>query len=148
MKTARTWMAGALLLLFAGMAQALEFRSVGAMPAVLVDAPTERARKIGIAPRGMPVEIVITYGEWIKVRDASGELSWLPAKSLETKRNVIVTVATTRVHAAANEGSPLAFSAERHVLLERVEAPASGWVRVRHADGQSGYAKVTEVWGE
>ncbi|WP_370653357.1 SH3 domain-containing protein [Lacisediminimonas sp.] len=148
MKTGRTWLPGAMLLLLAGLAQAAEFRSVGAAPAVLVDAPSERARKLAIAPRGMPVEVVITYGEWIKVRDASGELSWLPAKSLEPRRNLVVTAAMARVQAAADEGSPLVFRAERNVLLERLEAPTSGWVRVRHADGQSGYVRVTEVWGE
>ena len=132
----------------AGMAQATEFRSVGAAPAILYDAPSDRGRKLAIAPRGMPVEVVLTYGEWIKVRDASGELSWLPAKALVPKRNVVVSVASANVHAGADESSPLAFRAERNVLMEMVEPLSSGWVRVRHADGATGYVKAAEVWGE
>ena len=68
-------------------AHALEFKSVGAAPAVLYDAPSEKGRKVFVAPRGMPVEIVLTYGEWSKVRDAGGDLSWVESKVL-TRRKV------------------------------------------------------------
>ena len=75
---------------------ALDFKSVGAAPAVLYDAPSEKGRRVFVAPRGMPVEVVLTYGEWSKVRDAAGTLSWVMSKSLAAKRNVVVNVATPR----------------------------------------------------
>lgn len=149
MKAGRQFLLGAMLLAAGlGLAQAADFRSVGPAPVVLHDAPSDKGRKLAIAPRGMPVEVVLTYGEWIKVRDASGDLSWLPAKAVVNKRNVVVNAGTARVHAAADEGSPLVFSAERHVLLEIIEPRNSAWIRVRHADGQAGYVKASEVWGE
>lgn len=129
-------------------AHALEFKSVGAVPVILYDAPSEKGRKMFVAPRGMPVEIVLTYGEWSKVRDAAGDLSWVESKVLTPKRNVVVNVASAKVRAAADDSGPLVFSAEKGVLLELSEPVSSGWLKVRHRDGQSGFVKATEVWGD
>lgn len=134
--------------LASGYAQAAEFRSVGAEPAILFDAPTEKGRKLFIGPRGMPLELVLSYGEWVKVRDVAGDLSWVQAKSLVPKRQLIVNVASAKVHAAADAASPLVFTAARNVLLELAEPMTSGWIKVRHSDGQSGFVKAGEVWGE
>jgi SH3-like domain-containing protein len=131
-------------------ASALDFKSVGAAPAVLYDAPSEKGRRVFAAPRGMPVEVVLTYGEWSKVRDAAGTLSWVMSKSLVAKRNVVVNVANAKIHATADDNSATVFSADKNVLLELTDAaPASGgWVKVKHRDGQSGFVKASEVWGD
>jgi SH3-like domain-containing protein len=130
-------------------AHALDFRSVGAAPAILYDAPSEKGRRTNIAPRGMPVEVVTTYGDWSKVRDADGKLSWIMSKALVARRNVIITAANARIHTAADEASPVVFSADKNVLLELNDpAAVSGWLKVRHRDGQSGFVKSTEVWGD
>lgn len=129
-------------------AHALDFKAVGVAPAVLYDAPSEKGRKVFVAPRGMPVEIVLTYGEWTKVRDAAGDLFWVESKALVPKRNVVVSVASAKIHASADETSPVVFSADKHVELELSEPVASGWLKVRHRDGQGGFVKATDVWGE
>jgi hypothetical protein len=33
------------------------------------------------------------------------------------------------------------------VLLQIVEPPAEGWLKVRHRDGQEGFIRVAHVWG-
>jgi SH3-like domain-containing protein len=147
MKSA-AWLLPAALAAFAGGAHAAEFKSVGAAPAVLYDAPSERGRKVFIAPRGMPVEIVLSYGDWVKVRDVSGDLSWVEARALDARRELIVNVASAKVHAAPDPASPVLFSAERGVLLDLAEPIASGWIRVRHRDGQGGYVRASDVWGD
>jgi len=127
---------------------ALDFKSVGAEPAILYDAPSEKGRRTHIAPRGMPVEVVTTYGDWSKIRDADGKLTWIMSKMLTAKRNVIVNVANARIHVAADDNSAIAFSADKNVLLELTDPLNSfGWLKVRHRDGQSGFIKATEVWG-
>lgn len=136
------------LSLAAGLAQALEFKSVDAAPTVLYDAPSEKGRKIFVAPRGMPVEVILTYGEWTKVRDFTGDLSWVESRMLSARRNVIASVARAKIRAAADESSAVVFTADRGVLLELAEPVASGWIRVRHRDGPSGYVRASEVWGE
>jgi SH3-like domain-containing protein len=132
----------------AGAAHAVEFKSVGAAPAILYDAPSPKGRKVFIAPREMPVEVVLTYGEWSKVRDATGELSWIESKALNAGRTVVVTVPSAKARATADEKSALVFTADNGVLFELAEPVASGWVKVKHRDGQSGYVKATDVWGE
>jgi SH3-like domain-containing protein len=128
-------------------AHALDYKTVGAAPAIMYDAPSEKGRRVFVAPRGMPVEVVLTYGDWSKVRDAAGSLSWVQSKMLAAKHNVMVTAANAKIHAAAQDASPVVFSADKNVLLEVVEPAASGWLKVKHRDGQSGYVKITEVWG-
>jgi SH3-like domain-containing protein len=129
-------------------ASAVEFRSVGAAPAIMYDAPSTKGRKLFVAPRGMPVEVVLTYGAWVKVRDAGGDLSWVEAKSLVNKRNVVVKAASARVRSAAEDNAAIVFTAEKGVLLEKMDAAPAGWVKVRHRDGQSGFVRAAEVWGE
>jgi len=148
MKTHRLIALCTLAFSFVGVAHALDYRSVGPNPAVLYDAPSAQGRKLFVAPRGMPVEVVLTYGEWTKVRDASGDLAWLEAKLLVPKRTVMVGTQGARIRATAEDSAPIVFTADKGVLLDRIEPPDSGWVKVRHRDGQSGYIKITEVWGE
>jgi len=141
--------AGVALSLGWAAAQAAEFRSVGDAPAVLYDAPSQKGRKLFVAPRAMPVEVVLTYGEWVKVRDATGGMAWTEAKALTPQRHVIVTGNSgARVRATANDLAPVVFTAEKGVLLDMAEPFAAGWIRVRHRDGESGYVKAGEVWGE
>lgn len=149
MKSRDLYRIGAVLaFMAAGPAHAIEYKSVGAAPAVLYDAPAAKGRKVFVAPRGMPVEIVLTYGAWTKVRDASGDLSWIESKMLAARRTAVVTAASARARAAADETAPAVFAADRGVLLELVEPVSSGWVRVKHRDGLTGYVKSADVWGE
>ncbi|AZP11678.1 hypothetical protein EJN92_06520 [Undibacterium parvum] len=133
--------------LLCGLAQALEFKSVGANPVILYDAPTLKGGKVYVAPRGMPVELILTYGAWSKVRDMAGDLSWVESKDLVARRNVIVRVSNAKVRAAADETAAMVFSADKNVLLEMAEPVAGAWIKVKHKDGQLGYIKASEVWG-
>ena len=139
--------AALLMLGCTGLAQALDFRSVGASPVVMYDAPSAKGGKLSVAPRGMPLEVVFTSGAWSKVRDMSGEMSWVESKDLVTRRNLIVRVANAKVRATADESGALVFSADKNVLLEMAEPATAGWVKVKHRDGQIGYVKAAEVWG-
>jgi len=148
MKTVRLAMLSVAMLCAAGAAHALEFKSVGSAPAVLYDAPSAKGRKVFVAPRGMPVEVVLTYGAWTKVRDAAGDLAWVETKFLTPKRNVVVTAAGARVRENAGDSASIVFTADRGVLLDLVETSPAGWVKVRHRDGQGGFVRAAEVWGE
>lgn len=135
-------------LLAASAAQAVEFKSVGASPAVAFNAPSDKARKVFVAPRGMPVEIILTQNGWSKVRDAVGDLFWLEAKSLTAKRNVVVTAPSVKLHVTADDASAAVAIIDKGVLLELVAPASSGWVKLKHRDGPVGFAKIGEVWGE
>ena len=142
------------LLLLMGLASfgndvaAAEFRAVGAAPAILYDAPSEKGRKVFVAPRGMPVEVVLSYGDWTKVRDAGGDLSWVESKQLTPRRMLVVTATSARLRANAEDSAPVVLTADRGVLLELAEPVVSGWFKVRHRDGISGFVRATDVWGD
>ncbi|MEC4722608.1 SH3 domain-containing protein [Noviherbaspirillum sp. CPCC 100848] len=147
MKSARLFLSCAALLCATAAAQAIEYKSIGPAPAILYDAPSLKGRKVFVAPRGMPVEVVLTYGEWVKVRDSAGDLSWVEAKMLVVRRNVLVKTGGTRVRESAADAAPVTFTADKGVLLELLETAPAGWLKVRHRDGQSGFVKAAEVWG-
>ena len=128
-------------------AGAAEFRSVADNAAVLYDAPSVRAKKLHILGRNYPVETVVVVEGWIKIRDASGELAWIEARNLSERRTVMVRVKVADIRQAANDAAPLAFQAEQNVLLDLNELTGTGWARVTHRDGQSGFIKVNQVWG-
>lgn len=136
------------LVLVAGVAQAVDFRSVGPGPAILYDAPGLKAKKIFIAPAGMPLELVLTNGDWSRVRDAAGDLAWIENKSLTSKRTLVVEAAQAVARATASDSGAIAFTASKGVMLDLAEPVSSGWIKVRHRDGEAGYVKAADVWGE
>ena len=138
---------GSLALLASFAANAFDFKSVGPRPVILYDAPSAKGGKLFVAPSGMPVEIVLSYGDWVKVRDASGDMAWTEVRGLSAKRNVIVKAAGAKVRATPDDAAPVVMSADKNVLLELVDPEAGPWVRVRHRDGISGYVKASDVWG-
>lgn len=148
MKNSASFLAVLLLSGVSVAAHAATFKSVGANPAILYDAPSDHARKVFVAPRGMPVEIILTQNGWSKVRDVAGDLSWVVAKDLTPKRTVIVTLAGARLRATADAHAAVIATIDKGVLLELAAPPAAGWVKLRHRDGQTGFLKVSEVWGE
>jgi SH3-like domain-containing protein len=129
------------------LAAAAEFRSIAEAAVVLYDAPSTRAAKLYVASRNLPVEVISTDGAWVKVRDPLGGLSWIERKLLADKRTVIVAVPVADVRQRAEDAAPLLFQAQQGVVLDLVEAGATGWARVRHADGSSGFVRIGQVWG-
>jgi SH3-like domain-containing protein len=140
-------LAAGILMLASCAANAFDFKTVGAHAVVLYDAPSSKGGKLFIAPVGMPVEIVLSYGDWVKVRDVTGDMAWTESKGLSAKRNVIVRSAAAKVRAAPEDNAPVVMTADKNVLLELVDPEAGPWVRVRHRDGITGYIKSGEVWG-
>lgn len=127
-------------------AAAAEFRSVAEGAAVLYDAPSVKSRKLYVVTRGYPLEVVVTVEGWCKVRDASGELTWIENRNLAATRTVAVKVPVAQVRERADDGAPVAFQARQNVILELLDA-AGEWLHVRHRDGQTGYVRTGEVWG-
>lgn len=141
----RAALAAALVL--ASGASFAEFRALGDRPAILYDAPSTRADRLFVASRNYPFEVLVKLDQWTKVRDANGEVAWVENKALGERQTVAVTVPLADIRAAPNAQSALAFEAYKQVILEVVEAPAEGWVKVRHRDGQGGFIRVAHVWG-
>jgi SH3-like domain-containing protein len=134
-------------LLCAATAQGADFRTVGESPAVMYDAPSRASTPVYVASRYYPVEVIVNLDAWVKVRDHTGTLSWVEKKALLERRMVLVTAPSVEVRTRAEDAAPVAFQATQNVALDLVEIAPGGWVRVKHADGSSGYLKSGLVWG-
>ena len=140
------------VVLMPSLAAALEYRSVSVPKAVLYDAPSSQAKKLFVVSQGYPVEVIVNLGNWIKVRDHFGSLSWIEAKDLGNTRSLIVTADNAELRQAGNSSSQAISRVDKDVLLEMLEPPAIGpdgsnWIKVRHRDGLTGYIQATSVWG-
>lgn len=139
----------ALALLFgATAASAVEYVSVGENIAILYDAPSLKAKKLFVVNRYMPFEQVVALDSWVKVRDRSGGLYWVEKRVLSSKRYVFALPPLLDVRAEPAPGAPRLFQVRQQVALERLESTGTGWVKVRHQDGDIGYVRSTEVWGD
>jgi len=126
---------------------ALEYRSIASLKAILYDAPSIEASKRYILGQGYPVEVIVNLGEWIKVRDALGGLSWIESKQLSNKRTVLV-IAKTDIKSAEDASASLVATVEKDVVLELLPSTTkTGWVKVKHRDGATGYVPNSALWG-
>ncbi len=129
-------------------AVALEYRSVAVPKAILYDAPSSSAKKILLLSQYYPVEIIVNLGDWIKVRDAQGSISWVEAKQLSSKRTVMVNVNHAEIRQSAQASSALMATLEKSVVLEVVDLKLNnGWLKVKHRDGIVGYILISSTWG-
>ena len=126
---------------------ALEYRSIAADRTVMYDAPSLHGKKLYLASRFYPVEVIVDLESFAKVRDVAGDLAWVEKKNLSAKHMVLVNVPLADVRKSPDANAALAFQAERSVVLEVIESAAGGWIKVRHADGAVGYVRVSQVWG-
>lgn len=126
---------------------ALEYLSLADNAVIMYNAPSKKADKLYVASRNLPVEAVVRVEGWVKVRDSSGALSWVEQEAVSDKRFVVVIEQQAQVYQAADINSTLVFQAQKDVILEWLDTSVNGWIKVRHRDGQTGYVKITQVWG-
>ena len=146
--------AGFALALAAGAVWGAEFMSTADAATILYDAPSARAKPLFVLGRDTPLEVIVPVEGWTKVRDAAGTIGWVDKRNLGERRSLVVRTPVAEVRANPDETAALAFRAEHGVLLELAE-PASGatttatpgWVKVRHRDGQTGFVRITQVFG-
>jgi len=137
-----------LFLFLASTAQGADFRSVQENAAVLYDAPSRQATPLFVVSRSYPLEVIVNLEAWVKVRDHAGALTWIEKKALSDKRMLLVTAPSVEARQRADAAAPAAFSATQNVALELLETMPNGWLRVRHADGATGFVPAASVWGD
>ena len=137
-----------------GAANAADYRTTADAPTLLYDAPSTKARPMFIYGRDVPLEVLVVVEGWTKIRDVGGAFGWISNKSLADKRMLLVRVPVAEIRANPDDASPVVFRAEQNVLLDLGESATSpgttatpGWVKARHRDGQTGYVRVSQVFG-
>lgn len=124
-----------------------DYRSIAEDGTLLYDAPSTKAKRMFVASRYYPVEIMVNIDQWARVRDVAGDLVWVEKKALAALRTVVVTAASAEVRDKPADDAAIVFRAQKGVALEFAEADGAGWARVRHRDGQGGFVRINQVWG-
>lgn len=137
-----------LLLCGVNAAHAVDYVSVSEGSAILYDAPSVKAKKMFVVNRYMPFEQVVTLDNWVKVRDRSGALYWVEKRVLSSTRYVFALTPLLDVRAEPDFAAARVFQVRQQIALELVESTGTGWIKVRHQDGNVGFVRSTEVWGD
>ena len=126
---------------------AAEYISVQSNVAILYDAPSTQASKRFVVTQGYPFEVLVKLGQWTKVKDINGAISWIEADKGAAKRTLIVTQSGAEIREKPEAASKVIFRADKDLLLDFVESAPNGWVKVHHRDGETGYISSKQVWG-
>jgi SH3-like domain-containing protein len=125
-----------------------EFRSVASAKTILYEAPSATTKRVYLVGEGYPLEIIVNLGDWLKVRDPYGTLSWAESKNLQSKRTVIVKVDKANIYKDPESKSALAATIEKDVVIELSDPLiANGWIKVRYQQDLDGYIQTSQVWG-
>jgi SH3-like domain-containing protein len=106
-----------------------EFRSVAFAKTILYEAPSATTKRVYLVGEGYPLEIIVNLGDWLKVRDPYGTLSWAESKNLQSKRTVIVKVDKANIYKDPESKSALVATIEKDVVIELSDPLiANGWI--------------------
>ena len=125
-----------------------EFRSVAFAKTILYEAPSATTKRVYLVGEGYPLEIIVNLGDWLKVRDPYGTLSWAESKNLQSKRTVIVKVDKANIYKDPESKSALVATIEKDVVIELSDPLiANGWIKLRYQQDLDGYIQTSQVWG-
>ncbi len=95
---------------------------------------------------GLPLEIILEYEVWRKVRDHEGAIGWVHQTLLSGKRTGIVTgEGAVEIFQKPRVDSKLAARVQPGVVIE-LDACITAWCKVK-AGGYSGWAERKNIWG-
>lgn len=125
-----------------------EFRSVSVSKTILYEAPSATTKRVYLVSEGYPLEVIVNLGDWLKVRDPYGTLSWVESKNLQSKRTVIVKVDKANIFKEPELKSALLANIEKDVVIELSDPLiTSGWIKVHYQQDLDGYIQASQVWG-
>jgi SH3-like domain-containing protein len=125
-----------------------EFRSVISPKTILFEAPSATTNRVYLVGEGYPLEVIVNLGDWLKVRDPYGTLSWAESKNLQSKRTVIVKVDKANIYKEPESKSALIATIEKDVVIELSDPLiTNGWIKVRYQQDLDGYIQTSQVWG-
>ena len=96
--------------------------------------------------KGLPLVVVAETEMWRKVRDVTGDESWIHKPALSGVRRVLVLEDAT-LHSKAKDDKRITAIVERNALLELEECNEDDWCKVRSTEGLKGWTQRYKLWG-
>ena len=120
--------------------------SVGVNKANVRSGPGKNYEVLWSVGKYFPVDIVKTSGDWRQIRDYEGDVGWIHHSLLKEVPSVIVKGSLVNVREGPGKDTKVLFQAETGVSF-KVEEQKDKWLRVKHADGDTGWIHESLVWG-
>ena len=141
------WLTPLLLLLAApAPAQAQSMVSVDRPGVYLRDGPGTRNEALWKLSRGYPLQVLARKSGWLKVRDFEGDGGWILGRLTARKPHFVVKVSVANIRRAPSTKHRIVAKATYGEVLRTLERRRD-WVRVRKANGTSGWVARRLLWG-
>jgi len=126
-----------------------DFVSVKTKSALLFEGPSATTKKLYIVTEGYPLEIMVNLKDWKKVRDHTGNISWIQSNLVDKFRTVMTIKDNVNLYHKANlQSSKLGQVSEFVVLNLNSTLVTDGWVNVQsQLEGLSGFVRLEKLWG-
>jgi len=137
-----------ILAFFSGLVFA-DFISVKTKKALLYEGPSASTKKLYIVTEGYPLEIMVNLKDWKKVKDHTGNISWIQSNFADKNRTVMTIKGSVNLyHKASLQSSKLGQISKFVVLNLNSTLVTDGWVNVQsQLEGLSGFVRFDKVWG-
>ena len=101
--------------------------------------------------KGFPLKVVGSKGSWYKVSDFENDVGWIYKNLVSRKPHLIVKVnknSKDQINIRSGPGTKyqVVGKAQYGVVFETLQQK-SGWVKVRHETGFTGWIKRSLLWG-
>lgn len=139
----------ALLLLFwtAGSAQAnVEMVSVDRPKVNMRSGPGTNYSILWELGQGYPLMVIGRQGSWLKVRDFENDEGWVYQPLMGKTPHLVVKERIVNIRSGPGTRFRMVGQAKYGVVLRTMER-GSGWVKVQHENGLTGWVSRSLLWG-
>jgi uncharacterized protein YraI len=96
--------------------------------------------------KGFPLKVVGSKGDWLKVVDFENDVGWVHGRLVGRVPHVVVKKKRINIRSGPGTRYPLVGQANYGVVFRTLES-RSGWVKVKHDNGQTGWVERSLLWG-
>jgi len=134
-----------------GQAAGMTMVSVSGEKVNLRKGPSTSSPIIWELGKGFPLKVVGSKGSWYKVSDFENDVGWIYKNLVSRKPHLIVKVnknSKDQINIRSGPGTKyqVVGKAQYGVVFETLQRK-SGWVKVRHETGLTGWIKRSLLWG-
>ncbi|ADH86989.1 SH3 domain-containing protein [Desulfurivibrio alkaliphilus] len=127
-------------------AQAIEMVSVDRPKINMRSGPGTNHSILWELGKGYPLMVIGRQGNWMKVRDFEGDEGWVYQPLVGRTPHLVVKVPVANIRSGPGTRYRLVGQARYGVVLQTMER-GSGWVKVRHENGLTGWMSRDLLWG-
>ena len=134
-----------MLALLAGTAGAAERMAVKSAIANLRNGGGTNFKMLWQVEKYHPFLVLKKKGKWYEVKDFEGDTAWIHSSLLDHTKTVITSKSQCNVRAEPTTKSKIVLKVERGVPFKVLQRK-DNWIKIEHADGESGWIYNTLVW--